>query len=105
VSAPRRSRLTLSNLWHNLWNKLSNKLECPLQPVVGMPSRRLPRDPQRATTMRHLHAVPAGDDETSQAACWQEFWEVVGKAAYRIWREDQLAELSTSTSETEGKAA
>jgi hypothetical protein len=55
--------------------------------------------------MRHLHAVPAGDDETSQAACWQEFWEVVGKAAYRIWREDQLAELSTSTSETEGKAA
>jgi hypothetical protein len=55
--------------------------------------------------MRHLHAVPTGDDETSQAACWQEFWEVIGKAAYRIWREDQLADASGISSEAEGKAA
>lgn len=47
--------------------------------------------------MTHLRSVPTdGAADSHQATCWKEFWEVVGHAAYRIWREDQLAATNSA---------
>ncbi|MET9120026.1 hypothetical protein [Streptomyces sp. NPDC004528] len=54
----------------------------------------------------HLHSIPPDDGpETFQDACWREFWEIIGKAAYRIYREDQLTADSTGFDTLDAEAA
>lgn len=46
------------------------------------------------------------DTVPSEDECWYEFWDVIGQAAYRIWRERQAAEGQAIASESsEGLAA
>jgi hypothetical protein len=39
---------------------------------------------RRAAPRRNEHG-----EEVSEDQCWAEFWEIIGRAAYRVWREDQ----------------
>lgn len=38
--------------------------------------------------MEQDNAVPSEDE------CWLDFWDVMGQAAYRIWRDEQQAARS-----------